>query len=184
MKNKSAQLFLTFLRIGAFTFGGGYAMIPLIQAEVCDKQQWLTEKEILEIITIAESTPGPLAINAATFTGYRTAGLRGAFAATSGVLLPSFLIIILISFVMEQFMECKLVQYAFLGIRIGILALILKALYSMFSVCEKNIFSYCIIGLSCFLMMFVRIKAIWLIVGCAAVGLIYTTLLCNKEEKK
>ena len=83
----------TFLKIGAFTFGGGYAMIPLIQKEVVEKHKWMTDDDILEIVAIAESTPGPIAINAATFVGYRTAGFFGAFCATVGVVLPSFVII-------------------------------------------------------------------------------------------
>ena len=92
--NKNLDLFLTFMKIGAFTFGGGYAMIPLIQREVCDDKHWLNEDDILEVVAIAESTPGPVAINAATFVGSRTAGTLGAVCATLGVVLPSFLIIL------------------------------------------------------------------------------------------
>ena len=88
--NKNLDLFLTFMKIGAFTFGGGYAMIPLIQREVCDNKKWLNEDDILEVVAIAESTPGP---DAATFVGSRTAGTLGAVCATLGVVLPSFLII-------------------------------------------------------------------------------------------
>lgn len=91
--NKNLDLFLTFMKIGAFTFGGGYAMIPLIKREVCDNKQWLNEDDILEVVAIAESTPRPVAINAATFVGSRTAGMLGAVCATLGVVLPSFLII-------------------------------------------------------------------------------------------
>ena len=87
------QLFLTFLKIGAFTFGGGYAMIPLIEREVCTNKKWLESKDILEVVAIAETTPGPIAINAATFVGYKKAGFIGALAATLGVVLPSFFII-------------------------------------------------------------------------------------------
>lgn len=100
--NKNLDLFLTFMKIGAFTFGGGYAMIPLIQREVCDNKQWLNEDDILEVVAIAESTPGPVAINAATFVGSRTAGTLGAVCATLGVVLPSFLIISLISFFLKM----------------------------------------------------------------------------------
>ena len=87
------QLFTVFFKIGAFTFGGGYAMIPFIQKETAEKRDWITEEEILEIIAIAESTPGPIAINSATFVGYRVAGFWGSAFATFGVVLPSFLII-------------------------------------------------------------------------------------------
>ena len=93
-------LFLTFLKIGAFTFGGGYAMIPLIQKEVVERRKWMTDGDILDIIAIAESTPGPIAINAATFVGYKTAGFWGAVCCTTGVVLPSFLMIAAISLVL------------------------------------------------------------------------------------
>ena len=109
--NKNLDLFLTFMKIGAFTFGGGYAMIPLIQREICDNKQWLNEDDILEVVAIAESTPGPVAINAATFVGSQTAGTLGAVCATLGVVLPSFLIISLISFVLKAFQESRAVQY-------------------------------------------------------------------------
>ena len=100
LKNKFKNaliLFVTFLKIGAFTFGGGYAMIPIIEKEICDKHKWLKGEEILDIFAIAESTPGPIAINSATFVGYKVAGFFGAFCATFGVVLPSFVISIAIS---------------------------------------------------------------------------------------
>ena len=101
---KIFQLFLVFLKIGAFTFGGGYAMIPIIQKEIVENKKWITDDDILEIIAIAESTPGPIAINSATFVGYRVAGFFGAMLATLGVVLPSFVIILLISFVLRDFL--------------------------------------------------------------------------------
>ena len=97
------DLFLCFFKIGAFTFGGGYAMIPLICREVAEKHKWMEEKDILEVVAIAESSPGPIAINSATFVGYRTAGFWGAFCATLGVVLPSFLIITVIALILEGF---------------------------------------------------------------------------------
>ena len=97
-KNLIWQLFATFFKIGLFTFGGGYAMIPLIQRETVENKGWVTEDDILEIVAIAESTPGPIAINTATFVGSKTRGFWGAFFATLGVILPSFIIIFLISF--------------------------------------------------------------------------------------
>lgn len=86
---KVFQLFITFIKIGAFTFGGGYAMVPLIQRETVEKKKWINDDDILEIVAIAESTPGPIAVNSATFVGYKTAGVLGAAAATIGVVLPS-----------------------------------------------------------------------------------------------
>ena len=100
---KAIQLFLTFIKIGAFTFGGGYAMLPLIQKEIVEKKHWITDNDILEIVAISESTPGPIAINAATFVGFRICGFWGALFATLGVVIPSYLIILIISFVLKEF---------------------------------------------------------------------------------
>ena len=137
-ENRIGQLFLTFLKIGAFTFGGGYAMIPLIQKETVESKKWITDDDILEIIAIAESTPGPIAVNSATFVGYRVAGYFGALAATFGVVLPSFVVITLISLVLSEFEHLKIVRYAFFGIRAGVLALLVKALVSMIKKSEKK----------------------------------------------
>lgn len=142
--NKLLSLFLTFAKIGAFTFGGGYAMIPLIQKEAVENKKWISDEDVLEIIAIAESTPGPIAINSATFVGYRVAGFWGAACATFGVVLPSFLIIFVLAGVLRQFKDLPAVQYAFWGIRAGVLALIVKALIGMFKKCKKDIPSYCI----------------------------------------
>ena len=98
-------LFCTFFKIGGFTFGGGHAMIPLIQKEAVENKGWVTDDDILEIIAIAESTPGPVAINSATFVGYRTAGFWGAVCATFGVVLPSFVIILAIAYLLNNFIS-------------------------------------------------------------------------------
>ena len=93
-RSRALTLFLTFFKIGAFTFGGGYAMLPLIQREIVEKRKWITNDDILEVVAIAESTPGPIAVNSATFVGYRTGGFSGALLATLGVVLPSFAVIL------------------------------------------------------------------------------------------
>ena len=142
---KTLSLFLTFMKIGLFTFGGGYAMIPLIQRETVENKKWISDEDILEIVAIAESTPGPIAINAATFIGYRVAGFLGALAATLGVVLPSFAIITVVSFVLTEFQNVRWIQYAFNGIRAGVLALIVKALWSMYKQSPKGIFAYLIV---------------------------------------
>ncbi len=179
--NKKLDLFLTFMKIGAFTFGGGYAMIPLIQREVCTNKKWMEEKDILEIVAIAESTPGPIAINAATFVGYRTAGFIGACLATLGVVLPSFLIISLISLVLHHFQEFRAVKYAFMGIRAAVLALILKALWSMFKAAKKGAFAYFIMGATFLLTAFAKIDAVFVLVGCAVFGIIWSAIR-RKEQ--
>lgn len=175
------KLFIAFAKIGAFTFGGGYAMIPLIQKEVAERRKWITHEDILEIIAIAESTPGPIAINAATFIGYRTAGFWGAFFATTGVVLPSFLIIMAISFVLRQFESLKVIQYAFNGIRAGVLALIIKALVSMYRQCPKKIVSYMIIGVAFAAVALFHINVLLVIIGCAAMGLISSFMAKSRE---
>ena len=125
------KLFLKFLKIGAFTFGGGYAMIPLIRREIALREGWIEDKDILDILAVSESTPGPIAVNTATFVGYRLAGPWGAAAATVGVVLPSFVIIFALSFVLRQFEELPAVRYAFWGIRVAVVALVCSALVSM-----------------------------------------------------
>lgn len=181
--SKYIQLFLTFLKIGAFTFGGGYAMIPLISREVCVRRRWLSEEDILEVVAIAESTPGPIAVNSATFVGYRTAGFWGAFLATLGVVLPSFLIITAISFVLSEFRDIKAVRYAFWGIRAGVLALILKALCSMYQACPKSIIFYIISAGAFIFTAFLGVNAIFVIIGCALAGLIYSLAAKRRADR-
>ncbi len=125
------KLFVTFMKIGAFTFGGGYAMIPIIQSEVVDKRKWVGEVEILDILAISESTPGPIAINSATYIGYKVAGFWGSFFATLGIVTPSFLIIYIISLFYKDFMSWKPIQYAFKGLKVGVIILLLRAVLKL-----------------------------------------------------
>lgn len=170
------------MKIGAFTFGGGYAMIPLIQKETAEKKKWIKDEDILEIVAIAESTPGPIAINAATFVGYRMCGFWGAFAATAGIILPSFVIIIAISFVLRQFQNIKAVRYAFFGIRAGVLALIVKALWSMFRKCPKNTAAYVVMAASFILAAVLKINVL-LIIVCSAMFGLAVTLIAGRQVK-
>ena len=186
MKSKISllwQVFITFFKIGAFTFGGGYAMVPLIQREASEKNGWVTDDDILDIVAIAESTPGPIAINSATFVGYRACGVFGSVAATLGVVLPSFIIILTISGILRQFQENVYVQYAFRGIRCGVLALILKAMWGMYKKCKKNIPAYIVMVAAFALVGLVKLPVLWVIVGCAVFG-IATFFAMEKEGKK
>lgn len=180
-KSRLPGLFLAFLKIGAFTFGGGYAMLPLIQREVVEKKKWITDDDILEIVAIAESTPGPVAINAATFVGFRTCGFFGALLATLGVVLPSFCIILAISFVLREFESIQAVQYAFSGIRAGVLALILKALWSMYKQCPKNLIAYIVMAATFVLVAFLQVDVLPVIIGCAVFGLL-TSLFLGRHK--
>ena len=169
-KRKYLDLFLTFLKIGAFTFGGGYAMIPLIQRETVDNHGWITNEDVLEIVAIAESTPGPVAINSATFVGHKIGGFFGAASATAGVILPSFVIIYMISFVLRQFEELKAVQYAFAGIRAGVLALIIQALVSMYRQYPKDQAAYLIMAGAFAAVALFGVNVLLVIVCCALAG--------------
>lgn len=183
-KNKVIlTLFITFLKIGAFTFGGGYAMIPLIQKEVAEKKHWISDEDILNIIAIAESTPGPIAINSATFVGYKIAGFFGAFFSTLGVVLPSFIIIVIISFVLKQFQSIVAVQYAFFGIRVGVLALIIKALISMYKQCPKSLLSYIVIIASFVGAAIFDVDVLIIIIGCGIAGIIASVIASKKVAK-
>lgn len=117
------ELFFSFLKIGAFTFGGGYAMIPIIEREVIDHRHWLEEKEFFDLLTLAQSAPGPIALNAAVFVGYKLYGYRGALTALAGVALPSFSIILLVAIFFSQIRENPIVDAAFKGMRPVVVAL-------------------------------------------------------------
>lgn len=132
------SLFITFFKIGLFTFGGGYAMIANIREVVIDKMGWLDEDELLQVITVAESTPGPIAINLATYVGYKKKGVLGSAMATLGVVLPSLIIIYTISLFLDAFMANKYVAYAFVGIKCAVAFLILRAGMNMFAKLEKQ----------------------------------------------
>ncbi len=125
------KLFFSFFKIGAFTFGGGYAMIPLMQAEIINTHHWLTHSEFMEIIAIAEMTPGPVAINSATFIGFRTAGVLGATIATLGVVLPSFITVLIIAHLLKEFKNSPWIKALFSGIKPAVIGLILIALFSL-----------------------------------------------------
>ena len=178
------QLLHTFVRIGAFTFGGGYAMIPLIQREAVEKRGWIEDRDVLDILAVAESTPGPIAVNAATYVGYRVAGFWGSLCATLGVVSPSFVIIALLSLVLRQFESLKAVQYAFMGIRAAVLALILHALWGLFRQCPRSAFAYVVMGGGFLLAAFTGVSAYWLIAGAAGAGLIRQMLLCRGKGGK
>ena len=124
-------LFLAFLKIGALTFGGGYAMIPIIEDEVTKKRKWISEIEILDILAISESTPGPIAVNTATYVGYKVGGVLGSIFATLGLALPSFVIIFVISFFYKDFMQWKVIEAAFKGLKIGVILLLINAVIKL-----------------------------------------------------
>jgi len=125
------ELFLMFFKIGLFTFGGGYAMISIIEDNCVERKKWITHEEMINMTVIAESTPGPIAVNCATFTGYKKAGFFGALAATLGMVMPSFIIIYVISGFLDHFLEVTVIAHAFAGIKIAVGILILDAAVTM-----------------------------------------------------
>ena len=147
------KLFYTFAKIGIFTFGGGYGMIALVQDECVDKKKWISDDEFATVLTIAESTPGPIAINCATYTGYAQGGILGSIAATCGVVLPSFIIIFLISSFFNNLLEFEVVANAFKGIQVGVGIIILRAGYNLFKKMKKNAFSISILIIACLIML-------------------------------
>lgn len=147
------KLFYTFAKIGLFTFGGGYGMIAIVQDECVEKKKWITEDEFATVLTIAESTPGPIAINCATYTGYAQGGILGSIAATFGVVLPSFMIIFFISSFFDNILSFKIVANAFRGIQIGVGIIILRAGYNLFKKMKKNAFSITILIVACLVML-------------------------------
>lgn len=179
---KCLDLFKVFFKIGAFTFGGGYAMIPLIKREVSEKREWIKEEEILDVIAVAESTPGPIAINSATFIGTRRAGWLGALCATLGVVIPSFIIIFIISLFFRHFAEYEVVKFALMGLRAGVLALIVKALISMSKHCPRNIVAYIIAAGAFVASVFFGANVFIIILCCAAVGLAFSFTSIGKEK--
>ena len=143
---KHLSLFLTMLKIGLFTFGGGYAMIALLENEFVAKRQWIEKDEFLDMVAIAESTPGPIAINAATYIGYKLLGVIGSLTATVAICIPSFTIIDLISLFFDAFLSLTLVAYAFRGIQVCVVWLILSAGLKMMKRIKKTPFNIIILS--------------------------------------
>ena len=173
----SIKLFLTMFKIGLFTFGGGYAMLALLENEFVEKRGWLTKEEFLNMLAIAESTPGPIAINSATFIGYKTAGVLGSVFATLGVCLPSFIIIYSISLFFDAFLKLKFVQYAFLGIRACVVYLIASAGFKLLKGLKKNVLSTVIfvavlVVMTAFSIFAVKFSTVFYILICGTIGLV------------
>ena len=184
------SLFLTILRIGLFTFGGGYAMIALLENEFVEKKKWLEKDEFLDVAAIAESTPGPIAINAATYIGYKNAGIIGSIIATLGICIPSFIIIYAISLFFDAFLSLTLVAYAFKGIQICVVYLILTAGLKMLAHMKKNAFNIIIISITLICMVVfslfaVKFSTIFYIMISGACGVVvYLLGKIRKEEKQ
>lgn len=186
--NLLADLFFTFANIGLFTFGGGYAMLSMIEHHCVEQKQWITHDEMMNITVIAESTPGPIAINCATFTGYRQAGFFGALAATLGIVFPSFAVIYVISRFLDHFLEITLIAHAFQGIKIGAGLLMLDAAVVMIKKMPKKLLPRIIMIFSAAAMLMIsafswNFSSISLMLTAAAVSLCIF-LLKEMSQKK
>lgn len=187
---RTLNLFLTFFKIGAFTFGGGYAMVGLIHKEMVEKKKWIGDEEMLDIIAIAESTPGVIALNTATYVGAKVAGVLGAFVASIAVMLPSIAIITGISFAIEEFGSNKYVKWAFLGIRSAVAALILNAAIKLSKNNEKKLVCYVVMGIALVLALLstfevIALDMVFIILGAALFGIIWGIATRKiKPEKK
>lgn len=187
-KSVMLDLLLTFMKIGLFTFGGGYAMISMIENQCVEKKKWITHDDMMNVTVIAESTPGPIAINCATFVGYRQAGYPGALVATFGIVIPSFIVIFIISIFLDNFLEIKIIANAFKGIKIAVGILILDAAITMIKKMHKKIFPKVIMICSFIIMLLINIfswgiSSISLILVAAAVSL-FSFFISGKPVKK
>ncbi|SHE47918.1 chromate transporter [Clostridium fallax] len=171
--NKSVKMFLSFLKIGAFTFGGGYAMIPLIEAEVVNKNNWITKEEFMDILVMSQSLPGALAINSAIFIGYKIGGFLGAILGLLGVVLPSFLIILIVATAFMQFRDNYYVNLAFKGISAAVPMLVLIAVVSLSKSVPKTKVNYVLIVLAVILLTVFKVNPVFVIIAAAIFGIIF-----------
>ncbi len=184
------KLFLVMFKIGLFTFGGGYAMIGLLENELVSRRKWLESDEFLNVVAIAESTPGPVAINAATYVGYKLAGFWGSLSATVAVALPSFSIIFLISLFFDAFLSLKYVAYAFDGIRVCVIFLILSAGVKMLLKLEKTVWNIVVTSVVIAVMVALSVlsiafSSVWYILITAGLALLLYlfSYFCARRKK-
>jgi chromate transporter len=185
---KYLTLLFTMLKTGLFTFGGGYAMIALLENEFVEKKKYMEKDEFLDMVAIAESTPGPIAINAATYIGYKNAGILGSAVATVGICIPSFVIIYLISLFFDAFLSFTLVEYAFRGIQVCVIYLIFSAGLKMLGQIKKTAFSVTVISavtlcMLAFSLFAVKFSTIFYILICGCAGLLLYGVQQIKQRK-
>ena len=178
------QLFATFFKTGLFTFGGGYAMIAILQEELVDKKKWITNQDMLDMIVVAESTPGVIAVNTATSVGYKTRGVLGAIVATLGIVLPSFLVISLLSYLIDAFQSNIWYQSAFKGIQACVTVLVINAFTKMFKQIEHDAYNYVSFVVAFAIAALTNFSVIYLILIGGLCGLVVTLLKQKKSNKK
>ena len=175
------DLFWTFCRIGGLTFGGGYAMLPMLQKEVVETKKWATEEEVMDYYAVGQCTPGVIAVNTATFIGYKHHGIIGALVATSGVVFPSLVIIIILASFLQIFAEIPIVQHAFNGIRVAVCVLVLNAVIKLWKGSVIDRICLMIVLATILLGIFTNISPVFIVIATAIVGLLVKG---GKGEKK
>lgn len=170
------KLFITFCRMGAFTFGGGYAMLPMIQKEIVEKNKWATEEEVMDYYAIGQCTPGIIAINTATFIGFKRKGISGSIAATAGMVFPSLVIITIIAMSFKEFQDIVIVRHAFGGIRVAVAALIANTVLKLLRSSVKDWLGILISSVSFISVAFLKLSPIFAVVASALLGIIAKTV--------
>lgn len=178
------HLFLTFARIGGFTFGGGYAMLPMLQKEVVEKQKWATQEELMDYYAIGQCTPGVIAVNTATFVGYKTKGIVGAIFATLGVIAPSIVIVGIIAAFISNFQELEVVQWAFAGIRAAVVALITSSIIKLAKKSVVDVVTFIIFIVITVLSFFTDLSPVIFVVAAGICGLIINIIKPKKEKEE
>ena len=166
------NLFWSFCRIGGLTFGGGYAMLPMLQKEVVETHKWATEQELLDYYAVGQATPGVIAVNTATFIGYKEKGILGAIFATSGVVFPALIIIMSIAGFIDSFSDLNIVQHAFSGIRVAVGVLILNALVNLVKGSVKDILGIILFVATFIISIFFNISVVYIVIASALIGII------------
>ena len=175
------DLFWTFCKIGALTFGGGYAMLPLIQREIVENKKWSTEKEILDYYAVGQCTPGVIAVNTATFIGYKLKGIIGGIVATLGVIFPSIVIILIIATFLQNFADLAIVQSAFAGIRVAVVALIITTVVKLIKASIKDYLGVIIAIIAFVISAFIGLSPVYVVIAAALTGFISKGLRGDKK---
>lgn len=175
------DLFVTFFKIGLFTFGGGYAMLPMLEAEVVNKKHWTSYEELMDYFAVGQCTPGVIAVNTATFIGYNKRKVPGALVATAGVICPSIVIILIIASLLTTFAQEPIVQHALSGIQVAVCILILQAVIKLFKAGVKNIWGVVIFALALVCSYLSLVPTVVIVIAAAAAGILIGTLKARKE---
>ena len=178
-----ADLFLTFCRIGGLTFGGGYAMLPMIQQEVVEKRKWATNEEVMDYYAVGQCTPGIIAVNTATFIGYKQRGVIGGIAATAGVIFPSIVIISIIASCLQNFADLPVVQHAFGGIRVAVAVLVTTAIIKLWKTGVKDKLGIAICIGTFVVQVLLGLSPVYIVIAAILLGIAVKTLEKRKGGK-